>query len=410
MNNFFLKIFLLIRLPLSFSLASYCIPIFERFHEIAVSSRLLFASGARAQRLSHKRFNMKRGWDMSILNPFLERDSSENMQYNHAQNELLLCLSKRQVDSKVEDIWTPLLGSVQHQIARFLSDGYLEEASLEEKYDIKFRVAEVKQLLESHQIQAKGKKSDLIKKYVDTIPHDPASTLVADIRLYHLTKKGQSYIDAYVKQKESDRMSMETSALANLLKGDIVRAGACISLYESKQIFKRGTGIDWLKGMPVSYLQSAAYLVSYRYDELPLMASQRKSIGALLALSVLLGESYEQAGARLMRISNGEFSWAVFGNVLRTNPCCGYASTCDPDDPEAIATLYARMRISESHVYRDLEALASSHIGKGIRILPANGDHCLKCSGKHHFLWSEIHSLPKLPKQWGCQCTYAVWI
>ncbi len=351
---------------------------------------------------------------MSILYQILGRTSSENTikLYSPAQSELLLCLSKQQVDNKIEELWTPLLGSVEHQIARFLSDGLIEEASLEEKFDCKFRVADMKQLLESHSIPApvKGKKSDLIKKYLDTLPLETASIAVADVRLYHATPQGKAYIEIYDDEKDAARRSMEISAMAFLMNGQISRAGERIALYESQQIFSRGTGIDWSKGMPEPFLKTASYLLSHNYDDLPLSENQRKEVGMLMALSVLLGESYEQAGKRLLSLDNGEFTWAVFGNVLRTNPCCGFAATCDPDDPKAIAELYARTRIAEASVNRDFEALDSSRIGKGIRILPANGDNCIKCHNKRHFLWSELHEVPKLPRQWGCQCIYAVWI
>jgi hypothetical protein len=367
---------------------------------------------ARAQILSHIMIYMLWGLDVSILNQFLGRNGPENPinEYSHAQSELLLCLSKRQVDAKVEEIWTPLLGSVEHQIARFISDGLLEEASLEEKLDCKYRVTDMKQLLEKHSIAAKGKKADLIKKFLDALPVDAVSAVVADVRLYRLTGKGKEFAQAYDLQKETDRKAMEQSAFSYLMNGDLGRAAERVALYEAQRIFPRGAGIDWSKGMPASYVKMAAYLLSYHYGELPLGESQRHEVGALLALSVLTGESHEQAGRRLLSLNNGEFSWAVFGNVLRTDPCCGFAAQCNADDPKAIAELYARTRMAEASVSHNLEALESSRIGKGIRILPANGDHCLTCNSKRHYLWSEIQDLPKLPKQWGCQCIYAVWI
>ena len=295
---------------------------------------------------------------MSILYQFLGHTGSENTikKYSPAQSELLLCLSKRQVDNRIEELWTPLLGSVEQQIARFLSDALIEEASPEEKFDCKFRVADMKQLLESHSIPvpAKGKKSELVKKYLDTLPVETASIAVADVRLYHATPKGTEYIEMYNYEKAAGYRSMEVSAMASLMNGQINRAGERIALYESQQMFPRGAGIDWSKGMPEPFLKTAGYLLEHNYDDLPLSENQRKEVGMLLALSVLLGESYEQAGKRLLSLDNGEFAWAVFGNVLRTNPCCGFATSCDPDDPKAIAELYAHTHMTEASVNRDL--------------------------------------------------------
>lgn len=351
---------------------------------------------------------------MSLLYQMLGYSpETKQMPYSAAQCELLICLTKQQVDSQLQHAWMPLIGSIEENIARFISEGFLEEASLEEKFDCKFRVADLKTLLEKHSISVpvKAKKSELISKYLDTLPINAASAEVADIRLYHATAAGTKQIELYLKQREMEKKVMEAGALSYLMRGDLVNAGQRIALYESQQVFPRGMGIDWSKGMPGPILKVAAYLLAYNYDELPLLESQRKEVGAKLALSILLGETYEEAGQRIIDVANGEFGWAVFGNVLRTNPCCGFASTCNLDDPHEIARLYAHTRIFEAMTNRDLETLASSRLGKGIRILPPNVDHCTSCtSGKHHYQWSEIQNMPKLPRQWGCQCTYAAWI
>jgi hypothetical protein len=328
-----------------------------------------------------------------------------------AQYELLSCLTKQQVDQNLQQTWTPIVGSLEHNIALFTSEGLIEEASLEEKFDSKFRVAELKTLLEKHSIPAKGKKMELIAKYLDTIPLTTAACEVADVRLYKATAEGKKHIELYLKQKEMAYKTMEASATAYLMNGDLTRAGQRIALYESQQVFMRGPGIDWSKGMPEPYLKVAAYLLAYSYDELPLFENERKEVGARLSLSALLGETYAEAGRRILDVANGEFGWAVFANVLRTDPCCGYAKACNLDDPLEIAQLYARMRMNEACTSLDLEKLSVSRLGKGIKILPANGDRCISCTrGKHQYSWSEIQDLPRLPRHWGCQCTYAAWI
>ncbi len=328
-----------------------------------------------------------------------------------AQYELLSCLTKQQVDENLLQAWTPIVGSIEHNIALFISEGFLEEASLEEKLNAKFRASDLKALLEKHQISAKGKKSELIARYLDSIPITTAANEVADVRLYRATGEGQKRIELYEKEKEMARKTMETSAMAYLMNGDIMRASQRIALYESQQVFRRGNGVDWSKGVPEPCLKVAAYLLARSYDELPLLENERKEVGVRLSLSAMLGETYEEAGRRILGVTNGEFGWAVFANVLRTDPCCGYAKTCNLDDPLEVARMYARMRMSEAYTSLDLEKLSVSRLGKGIRILPANGDHCVSCTkGKHQYSWSELQDLPRLPRHWGCQCIYAAWI
>jgi hypothetical protein len=348
---------------------------------------------------------------MSLLYQFLGYTPENQNRVSAAQYELLICLTKQQVDQTLQHAWTPIVGSLEPNIALLISEGLIEEASLEEKFDSKFRVADLKVLLEKHSIPAKGKKTELIAKYLDSMPLTTAANDVADVRLYRATGDGKSRIEVYQAQKEMARLTMEASAMAYLMNGDLTRAGQRIALYESQQLFTRAPGIDWTKGMPEAYLKVAAYLQARQYDELPLLEAQRKEVGAKLALSVLLGETYAEAGKRILCVANGEFGWTVFGNVLRTNPCCGYAKTCNLDDPLEIAQLYARMRIGEACMDHDLEKLSTLKLGKGIKILPANGDHCISCTrGKHQYSWSELQSLPRLPKQWGCQCSYTAWI
>jgi hypothetical protein len=349
---------------------------------------------------------------MSLINHFLGYTPEvQQNKLSAAQYELLSCLTKQQVDQNLQQAWTPIVGSIEHNIALFTSEGLIEEASLEEKFESKFRVAELKALLEKHSIPAKGKKMELIAKYLDTIPLAAAATEVADVRLYRLTAEGKKHIDLHLQQKEMSRKTMEASAMAYLMNGDLTRAGQRIALFESQQIFPRSTGIDWTKGMPEPCMKMAAYLLAYSYDELPLLVNERKQVGARLALSALLGETYAEAGRRILDVANGEFGWAVFANVLRTDPCCGYARACNLDDPLEVAQLYARMRMNEACTSLDLEKLSVSRLGKGIRILPANGDRCISCtSGKHQYSWSEIQNIPRLPRHWGCQCTYTAWI
>ena len=350
---------------------------------------------------------------MSLLYQFLGYTPENHNRVTPAQYELLICLTKQQVDDNLNHSWTPIVGSLEHNIALFHSEGLIEEASLEEKFDARYRVSDIKSLLEEHSISIdkKARKSEMIARYLDSIPLTTAANEVADVRLYRATAEGKKHIEFYLAQKEMARKTIEASVMAYLMNGDLTRAGQRVALYESQQVFPRGTGIDWSKGMPEAYMRMAAFLLAHDYSELPLLEGQRKEVGAKLALSAMLGETYAEAGRRILDVHNGEFGWAVFGNVLRTNPCCGYAKTCNLDDPLEIAQLYARMRMSEACTRMDLEKLSALRLGKGIKILPANGNHCISCTrGKHQYLWSEIQSLPRLPREWGCLCTYSAWI
>lgn len=350
---------------------------------------------------------------MSLLYQLLGYTPENDGRMSPAQYELLICLTKQQVDDHLHHTWTPIVGSLEHTIALLCSEGLIEEASLEEKFNSKFRVSDMRALLDRHSISAgpKARKSEMIARYLDSIPAAAAAAEVAGVRQYRATDEGRRRIDAYLAETGSARKEMEAGVLACLMGGDLAQAGQRIAVFEARQVFPRGPGIDWSKGMPEAYLRQAAYLLGRDYGELPLLEAGRREVGARLALAALLGETYEEAGERILAVDSGAFGWAVFGNVLRTNPCCGYAEDCDLDDPLDVARLYARMRLGEAATRLDLEKLAAFRHGRGIRILPTNGDQCASCiHGKQQYAWSELPSLPRLPRQWGCACTYAAWI
>ena len=75
---------------------------------------------------------------MSLIYHFLGYAPEVQNKLSAAQYELLSCLTRQQVDQELQQTWTPIVGSIEHNIALFTSEGLIEEASLEEKFDSKF--------------------------------------------------------------------------------------------------------------------------------------------------------------------------------------------------------------------------------------------------------------------------------
>lgn len=316
----------------------------------------------------------------------------------------MLCLSSQRIDTDFERAWAPVVGPIEHHIARFVSRGFLSEAPLEEKFDEKFRISDLKQMLDTRDIKIKGKKGEMIAALIDAMPAEEAATLVADVRIYRPTPEGQRRISGYVLQKEKAWKEMEAGALEILARGDVRKAWSRIAKYQSSQVQPEAR---WARGIPEPLLEEAAHLVRLEYDDLPLNEAQRRMAGAHLALSVLLGESFADAGKRMLRFTDGLFDWSQALMFLRPSPC----GTEHEAGAAALAELYASTRIKEAHAACELDSLKSVRLGKGIKILPA---HCLDCSicngGKYQYEWSEIEALPRLPRQIGCQCSYAAWL
>jgi hypothetical protein len=341
---------------------------------------------------------------VSILHLLLGNNNSGNASFTTAQCELLLSLSSQRIDLQTEQMWTPIVGPLEHNIARFVSRGFLEEASLEGKLDAKYRVSDLKQMLESKNIKMKGKKSEMIAALLGAMPADEAAALVVDVRLYRPTQAGRHRIEAYTDMKEKAKAEMESETFALLLKGDVRRAWSRIARYQMTLMFPDP---KWTRGVPEPLLVEAAHLIRFSYDDLPLDETQRKAAGAHLAMSVLMGESIADAGKRLATFTSGLFDWSQALAFSRPSPCGKETSP----GTESLPELYAMTRIKEALAACGLNSLKSDRMGKGIMILPAHCSDCSICNGgKYQYEWSEIDALPRLPRQIGCQCTYAAWL
>jgi hypothetical protein len=75
---------------------------------------------------------------MSVLHLLLGLNNSGKASFSTARCELLLCLSRQRIDLQMEQAWTPIVGPLEHNIARFVSRGFLEEAPLADKFDAKY--------------------------------------------------------------------------------------------------------------------------------------------------------------------------------------------------------------------------------------------------------------------------------
>ena len=342
---------------------------------------------------------------VSFLNIILGNHNSGNNSLSTAQLELLLCLSRQRVDFTMEHAWTPVAGPLEYNIARFISDGLLEESSLDEKIDARYKAAEIKEMLDDRGIKAKGKKQEMITMLVNSMTQADAESLVADVRMFRLTEQGNRKIDGYRASLEKTRKEMESEAITCLTKGDVRKAWSRIARFYEGQL---NTDSRWTRPIPDIQACEATHLLKMPYDDLPLAGLQRREVGAQLALSVLLGEHFEDAGKRLIAYIGNSFDWTQALAFHMPNPC-GISE--DMTDAESLATRYATTRICEALTTCELTSLKAFHTGKGIKVLPIRGNDCNVChSGKFTYAWSELEQLPKLPRQIGCHCTYAAWL
>lgn len=171
------------------------------------------------------------------------------------------------------------------------------------------------------------------------------------------------------------------------------------------------------QGLPPSLVANASFLLTLSYDDLPYPAEVRRLVGAQLALGVLLWERPEVIAVRLLRLTNGQFACPSLEAFLRHNPPGRLWFYFNPNRPQDRAALYAQTRCVEAaaagRLTRLLEAslpMARESGHQGIEIMYAAGHQCATCrQSKRHYRWSDLDSLPKLPRHWGCRCMYVAW-
>ncbi len=321
------------------------------------------------------------------------------------QLELLRRIESSTVDVRMIQSWSRVGVPVEEEVAHFLRLDLIEEATLLRKLDIRFRVVDLKQLLVQRGVSPRGRKVELIDQLIGVLGAEAAKGLVDGMRFYSLTALGKRIVGLHTTNQQRIRNQLEKDVFARLNMGDVASAGALVAEYECRQLFARGLGIDWSRGYPESELRSVMYLLSMSYPDLVLHSDDRRVIGISLALSLLLGEGPSNAGRRLLNFLGGSIDCPDLIRFLMHEPCGGYARSLNPSSPEDVAELYAHTKLGEALMMPRLREYVAR--GRGIGIVPVRGDHCPQCNTEPlEFARSEVDAVPKLPRHWGCRCTY----
>lgn len=144
-------------------------------------------------------------------------------------------------------------------------------------------------------------------------------------------------------------------------------------------------------------LKIAAELLHADYEDLICSVEQRREVGVVLARAALRYDTLAESAERLLHATGG---------VL---PCPEQLAARVFEKFGNVASIYVQTKLAEASCRMTLNQLKSSAVDKGVEILIGDED-CPTCrKGKHRFLWADIESCPKLPRHWGCTCTYLAW-
>jgi hypothetical protein len=199
---------------------------------------------------------------------------------------------------------------------------------------------------------------------------------------------------------------MEEESYNLILAGDIKQAYATrlrfIKDYDAEEASR-------LDALPPELVAATPEAVAYMMDDslyadLNHSNEEKQAIKAGMVFASMMGGSMR--GAELaFRHTAGEFRCPSLEEFLRSPQCEGYAAGFDADDAASRFDLYHDTKYMTALQAANLKQMLIDLDAGGIEILPVEG--CSLCSkGKLVYNRSELSKMPRLPRHWGCHCTY----
>jgi hypothetical protein len=169
-----------------------------------------------------------------------------------AQLMFLACFLRPTEISELSSSWNHVLGSnVADTVDRFVKEGLVVPAPLDAKLECKYTVADLKSFLKSNGLSQSGRKADLISRLIN----QDCSNLkerAQNWRIYQCSEHGRAAAMEFEAAMTAERKQAENHVISCLKTGDFRNASLTVAEFESKQVFWRGTGIDWKNYSPVN--------------------------------------------------------------------------------------------------------------------------------------------------------------
>lgn len=163
----------------------------------------------------------------------------------------LLLLTKFQKPQEIssftqKEYWNDVLGETMlAAIERLNTDGMLVQVNnLGEKMSYKFRVVDLKPILQEKRLKVSGRKADLIVRLIE-VDEEGMELAVSDVHLVKCSEEGEKLANQYLEETKREREEAEQAVATLLQTGDYRGASRAMANYESKQVFSRGESIDW---------------------------------------------------------------------------------------------------------------------------------------------------------------------
>ena len=135
---------------------------------------------------------------------------------------------------------TPAVASAMN---RMFSSDYFRYWTTEEQAE-SLTVSELKALLQESGQSQQGNKNDLVKRVLASVPADRILS-AAGIKQIRLSHAGEEYFNFLKDERQREYDELIDNIRVSCLRGDFNTPYHNMCLYETRQYFKRGLGIDW---------------------------------------------------------------------------------------------------------------------------------------------------------------------
>lgn len=174
--------------------------------------------------------------------------SRKPLDWRSSEPHLLLLsrfLYAKNLTDAVQPYWEGVLGEPpQAAVGRFIAEGLLVPAPLVAKLDRTFKATDLKPFLKERGLPMSGKKDVLLERLTVADPEGMAAK-VRHLDIVECSLDARVIAEKHVAEKKAAKDAAVAEALALVWAGEFSKASRCVSVYEPRQVFSRGLGIDW---------------------------------------------------------------------------------------------------------------------------------------------------------------------
>lgn len=279
------------------------------------------------------------------------------------------------------EAWESVLGEKPSQsIQRFVDEGLIGLADLEDTLSCKYRLPELKNLSKQYGLPVSGNKIDLIKRLLTKDPVAMKNS-VEGLTVLQCLPRGKEMAEEYRRIQEGKRNQVETQALDCINRGLYRKACLLMGAFEAEQVFPRGLGINWKDYDPDQDVEFLNLIFNSRPKILSGVTDD--DLNAL------------RVGASMMHL------WGVNSAKKWMPSDLSLNLAFDNDTAARMVIFHARYKTDIARYKKDHD------IVKSVKMLtaPDSCNECKKFIGKRY----SLNNVPELPHEncthkYGCRC------